>query len=136
MHKLDSTDFADHVKLLLEMMTGNSKQESVNHENKDYIISSDESDIENEDNDKINENEQNFGNGRDCDTIFRLSKSYEDHASNTRKHLKPDTRKDAWNDFVFEDKMYRVIPLRLDEKIFKSKYTTSTNKSRFKQNDK
>lgn len=98
--------------------------ESANYETEDdYIISSDESDIEDNDENysETDEDEQNFGNERDCDTIFRLNKFYDDHEGNTRKHSKPNACNNVWSDFEFEEKMYRVIPLKLDGKIFESK---------------
>ncbi|XP_017756747.1 PREDICTED: uncharacterized protein LOC108548356 [Eufriesea mexicana] len=118
MHKSDSADFSNRVKVLLDLMTNNSTKEWANCETEDYFISSDESDIETEDNDESNEDEQNFGKSQDCDTIFHLNKFYEDHAQTTRKHL-PTGARDASIAFDFEDKMYRVIPLRLDKDIFK-----------------
>lgn len=101
--------------------------ESANYETEDdCVISTDESDIEDNDGtySKTDEREQNFGNERYCDTIFRLNKFYDDHAGNTRKHLKPDARNDVRSDFEFEEKMYKVIPLKLDGKIFESKRST------------
>ena len=113
--------------------------ESANYETEDdYIISSDESDIEDNDEtcSEADEDEQNFGNGRNCDTIFRLNRFHDDHAVNTRKHLKPDARNDVWNDFEFEEKMYRVIPLKLDGKIFESKRSTLTDENPFERKSK
>ncbi|XP_043512086.1 uncharacterized protein LOC122529739 [Frieseomelitta varia] len=139
MHKSDSADFTNYVKLLLELMTRNSLEESANYETEDdYIISSDESDVEDngETYSDTDEGEQNFGNGRHCDTIFRLNKFYDDHVGNTRKHLKPDARNDVWSDFEFEEKMYRVIPLKLDGKIFESKRSTLTNENPLKRKSK
>ncbi|KOX71106.1 hypothetical protein WN51_04641 [Melipona quadrifasciata] len=130
MHKSDSADFTSDVKLLLELMTRNSLKESANYGTKDdYIISSDESDIEDNDEtySETDEGEQNFGNERDCDKIFRLNKSDDDHVDNTQKHLKPDARNNVWSDFEFEEKMYRVIPLKLDGKIFESKRSALTD---------
>ncbi|CAD1473043.1 unnamed protein product, partial [Heterotrigona itama] len=108
--------------------------ESANYETEDgRIISTDESDIEDngENYPETDEDEQNFGNERDCDTIFRLNKFYDDHVGNTRGHLKPNACNDVWSDFEFEEKMYRVIPLKLDGEIFESKqgYSSLTNEN-------
>lgn len=116
-------------------MTRNSLEGSANYGTKDdYIISSDESDIE--DNDEMDEDEQNFGSERDYDAIFRLNKSDDDHVSNTQKHLKSDARNNVWSDFEFEEKMYRVIPLKLDGKIFESKRSALTDESQLERKDK
>ncbi|CAL7938813.1 unnamed protein product [Xylocopa violacea] len=122
MHKSDSADFTRRVKLLLELMTKNSAEESISTEEDDYLISTDESDIETDDNEDYSdsgEDEQNFENGQNYDTVFRLNKFFHDHVDNTRKHLSSSTRNSVWNDFKFEEKMYRVIPLRLNEETFK-----------------
>ncbi|KAK1130906.1 hypothetical protein K0M31_017210 [Melipona bicolor] len=113
--------------------------ESANYGTKDdYIISSDESDIEDNDEtySETDKDEQNFGNERDCDTIFRLNKSDDDHVGNTQKHSKPDARNNVWSDFEFEEKMYRVIPLKLDEKIFESKRSALTDKNQLERKNK
>ncbi|CAK9811284.1 hypothetical protein ANTPLA_LOCUS6965 [Anthophora plagiata] len=124
MHKTDSTDFTSRVKLLLKLMTSNSTKESTNSKDDDYFISSDESDISTDDNDEdqSDETEQNFGEENNHNRAIHLSKFFEEHVENTKKHSSSNVRKDAiWNDFVFEEKMYRVIPIKLSEKLLKTK---------------
>ncbi|CAK9823725.1 hypothetical protein ANTRET_LOCUS2011 [Anthophora retusa] len=131
MHKTDSTDFTSRVKLLLKLMTSNSTKESTNAKD-DYFISSDESDISTDDNeeDQSDENEQNFGKENNHNRAIHLSKFFEEHVENTKKHLSSNMRKDTiWNDFVFEEKMYRVIPIKLSEKLLKRKSSILSKRS-------
>ncbi|XP_026666593.1 uncharacterized protein LOC108632909 isoform X2 [Ceratina calcarata] len=95
-------------------MTYEAAEES-NSENEEYFISSDESDTDSDDNEHYSDDERNIENN----TIFHLNKFYADHADNTPRHLPPRTR-----NIEFREKIYRVIPLKLDERIFN---TVSSN---------
>ncbi|XP_017798843.1 PREDICTED: uncharacterized protein LOC108579746 [Habropoda laboriosa] len=133
MHKTDSADFTSRVKLLLKLMTSSSTKESTSTEDDDYFISSDESDISTDDNDEdqSDEIEQNLEKENNYNKTVHLNKFFEEHVENTRKHLSSSVHNDSvWNDFVFEDKMYRVIPLKLSEKLLKSKGSILSKKNR------
>lgn len=102
--------------------------ESKNTERND--INTDESDIENTDNDKdyseSSEDEQNSGNKYGYKNILRFKKFYEDH---THNDLQESEHKSIWDDYVFKDKMYRVILIKLDKSKMKTKDTNLIDKN-------
>ncbi|XP_076226543.1 uncharacterized protein LOC116429511 [Nomia melanderi] len=59
---------------------------------------------------RMNKNEDNFN------VSLRLSKFFED-VEKSRKYSLPATGNDIRDGIRFEEKMYRVIPIKLDEKI-------------------
>nr|XP_012141163.1 PREDICTED: uncharacterized protein LOC105662542 [Megachile rotundata]XP_012141164.1 PREDICTED: uncharacterized protein LOC105662542 [Megachile rotundata]XP_012141165.1 PREDICTED: uncharacterized protein LOC105662542 [Megachile rotundata] len=121
MNKTDSADFTRRIKHLLEIMTNNCSEESANSEDEDSFISSDESCSENEDDDDhsdLSETEDSPDEEQHSPT-FRLNKFFEDHINNTEKHVPLTLNNNEPNDIKFENKMYRVIPIKLDEKVFK-----------------
>lgn len=102
--------------------------ESKNTERKDINI--DESDIENTDNDEdyseSSEDEQNSDNKYGYENILRFKKFYED---NTHNDLQESKHKSIWDDYVFKDKMYRVILIKLDKNKTKTKDSNLINEN-------
>lgn len=85
-------------------------------------MNTDESDIENTDNDKdyseSSENEQSSENKYGYKNILRFKKFYKDH---THNDLQKSKHKSIWDDYVFKDKMYRVILIKSDKSKMKTK---------------
>ncbi|XP_034181171.1 uncharacterized protein LOC117604801 [Osmia lignaria lignaria] len=132
MNKTDSTDLTNRIKSLLEIMTNNCSEDK-NSEDEEYSISSDEMSSENDDNDDIQSDLSETGDFSNEDyhsTVFRLNKFFRDHVENTEKHLPSTLNNNEPNNIQFEEKMYRVIPLKLDEKVLKSKIPFVLNKNK------
>lgn len=130
MHKTDSADLTRRIKHLLEIMTNKCSEDSANSEDEDYFISSDETCSENDDDDDHSDQSEieDSSNEDQYSTTFRLNKFFQDHVENTEKHVPFTSNSNADNDIQFENKMYRVIPIKLDEKIFKRNITVAPNK--------
>lgn len=89
--------------------------ESKQSDEEEYSDDTDVSDTEQDDTD-----EENFRNGHNYDKTFHLNKSLEGHAGKKRKLSTPSARRTIWDNFQFKENMYRVIPIRLDQKVYDS----------------
>lgn len=107
----------------------------IDEDSEEYSISSDEMSSENDDNDDVESDlseTEDFPNEDYRSTAFRLNKFFRDHVENTEKHLPSTLNNNEPNNIQFEEKMYRVIPLKLDEKVLKSKVPFVSNKNQRK----
>lgn len=88
----------------------------------DYSFSSNASESESEENDVICPDL----NG---DSVENLNKFFEEHVESGKKHLPSTMNRDIENHIRSEGKMYRVLPIKLDEKVFKSKQPVASNRT-------
>ncbi|XP_076681961.1 uncharacterized protein LOC143376040 isoform X2 [Andrena cerasifolii] len=122
MDEKDSVDFTNRVELLLRIMTKECTEDSESSNDSDYSFSSNESDSESEENDVMCPDL----NG---DSVGNLSKFFEEHVEGGKKHSPSTMSHDIENHTRSEGKMYRVLPIKLDEKIFKSKQPVASNRT-------
>ncbi|XP_076624640.1 uncharacterized protein LOC143343546 [Colletes latitarsis] len=121
MDKKDSMDLKDRIELLLKIMTNGCAEDSKNVTSSDYVITSDESDSDSESDDPVSSDSNENENEDYADIKVRLNKFFEDHVEKTERHLPSNVASNAGNDFQFEEKMYRVIPIWIDKKVSKLK---------------
>lgn len=97
--------------------------DSQNTEDSDYSVSSDESDTDSTEHDVSDSENEN-----DTDINVDLNQFFEDHIESTRKFVISNTNRNTEKKIQFEEKMYRVIPVKLDETIFKFENLATTNR--------
>ncbi|XP_076167579.1 uncharacterized protein LOC143146808 [Ptiloglossa arizonensis] len=115
-------------KLLLKIMTNGCAEDSKNVKDSDYFISSDESDSEEDD--PICPDSDANENKNQSDIKYQLNKFFENHVEKTEKYLPLNVTYNIDKDVQFEEKMYRVIPIKIDPKISKLKNSITSNKKK------
>lgn len=118
----DSNEWSNSFQLLLRIMTKECTEDSESSNDSDYSFSSNESDSESEESDDMCPDL----NG---DSVGNLNKFFEEYVEDGKKHLPSTMNHDIENHIRSEGKMYRVLPIKLDEKIFKSKQPVASNRT-------
>ncbi|XP_076644705.1 uncharacterized protein LOC143354469 isoform X2 [Halictus rubicundus] len=109
-------DLEDRVEALLKMMTNNSGEDDNMSEDSEFLDSSDQSETETE-TDKEDDTYPDLKATKTDDNYnrsFHLNKFFED-MDDTKKYVTSNTVNDTDNDILFDNKIYRVIPMKLDE---------------------
>ncbi|XP_076293943.1 uncharacterized protein LOC143215581 [Lasioglossum baleicum] len=111
-------DLEDRIEMLLNMMTKEPVEGDDNYsEDSEFLDSSDQSETESEtdkEDDTYSDTKSTKTDDNYYSRSFYLNKFFED-IDETKKYVTLNIENDTNDDILFDNKIYRVIPMKLDE---------------------